>query len=37
LLKGKIALHLTSGLALALADRRPEDSDYTVDVLTRFL
>jgi len=35
LLKGKIALHLTSGLALALADRRPEDSDYTVDVLTR--
>ena len=26
-------LCLTSGLALA--DRRPEDSDYTVDVLTR--
>ena len=26
-------LYLTSGLTLA--DRRPEDSDYTVDVLTR--
>jgi hypothetical protein len=33
LLKGKIALYLTSGRALA--DRRPEDYDYRVDVLTR--